>query len=527
MSKISVKNLTFSYDTNYQNIFENVSFEIDSDWKLGFVGRNGKGKTTFLNLLLGNYDYKGNILTNKNFSYFPFIVDESKNTNEIIRNTIAPFDKWDSEMQQCIEQNTEQSLKIYGDLLDKYTYNDGYIIDDLIEKEIRKLNVSVDVLDRKFNILSNGEKTKVLLASLFLRKNSFLLIDEPTNHLDFEGRKIVADYLRTKKGFILVSHDRYFLDNIVDHIISINKSNIEIQKGNYSSYNYNFELRNNFEMNENEKKKKEIKHLEDKAKNARRWSTRLENTKIGAGVTDKRNNRGWLSAQATRTMKKALNFEKRIEKVIDQKKSLLKNIERVDKLKIHQIDYFKNCFVRAENLSIQYDDNILFNDINFEINKGDRISVNGKNGSGKTSLIKLILGKQLTYSGKINVGSNLIISYVNQDTSHIKGSFKEYIESKSIEKPLFRAILAKLNFDEVLFDKKMEELSMGQKKKIIIARSLCEKAHLYIWDEPLNYIDIISRKQIENLILEYEPTLLFVEHDILFKNNISTKEINL
>ena len=208
MSLISVNDLTFSYDTNHVNIFENTSFNIDTDWKLGFIGRNGRGKTTFLNLLMGKFKYSGTITSSVFFDYFPFEVDTSGITIDVIRNIIAPFEVWEKDMEEYLAKNTPEFIEKYGEILDKYMQHDGYIINELIEKEIRKLNVEVDVLNRPFSTLSNGERTKLLLSALFLKKNNFLLIDEPINHLDIEGRKVVADYLSSKKGFILVSHDR-------------------------------------------------------------------------------------------------------------------------------------------------------------------------------------------------------------------------------------------------------------------------------------------------------------------------------
>ena len=155
MSIISVNNLTFSYESSYENIFENVSFNIDTDWKLGFIGRNGRGKTTFLKLLMEEYKYSGSISQSIEFDYFPFDVDESKITREIIKNKVAPFSKWEKEMDECIKVNTKESMNSYGEILDLYINHDGYIIDELIEKEINKLDVNVDVLNRPFFTLSN------------------------------------------------------------------------------------------------------------------------------------------------------------------------------------------------------------------------------------------------------------------------------------------------------------------------------------------------------------------------------------
>ena len=191
MSKISVNDLTFYYEGSYDNIFENVSFQIDTDWKLGFIARNGKGKTTFLNLLMGKMEYRGSISASVVFDYFPFEVkDKSKDTIDVIEEIDPDYEFWK------------------------------------ICRELNLLLVDGDVFYRPFETLSNGERTKVLLALLFSGENHFLLIDEPTNHLDMESREILKEYLNTKKGFILVSHDRNFMDGCVDHVLVINRESI-------------------------------------------------------------------------------------------------------------------------------------------------------------------------------------------------------------------------------------------------------------------------------------------------------------
>lgn len=188
MSMIKVENLTFAYPSGYDNVFENVSFQIDTDWKLGFVGRNGRGKTTFLKLLMGKYPYLGRITASTIFDYFPY-----------------------------------------------------------------KVSAETDILWQPFDTLSKGQQTKAMLAALFLNSGHFLLIDEPTNHLDMKGRQTVAAYLKKKKGFILVSHDRNFLDGCVDHILSINRADIEVQSGNFSSWFENFQKNQTAEIAKNQR----------------------------------------------------------------------------------------------------------------------------------------------------------------------------------------------------------------------------------------------------------------------------------
>ena len=249
MSLINISNLSFSYDNNYEMIFENVSFQIDTDWKLGFIGRNGKGKTTFLNILMGKYNYRGTVSSNVTFEYFPYEVKNEKlSTMEILREICPDCEEW------------------------KFL------------KEFSLLEIEEDIINHQFCLLSSGEKTKVLLAALFLKENNFLLIDEPTNHLDINARKIVSRYLKGKKSFILVSHDRNLLDSCIDHILSINKTNIEIQKGNFSTWEKNKRQQDELEIYQNRKLKKEIKRLVKSSKRVAVWSDKVEKTKnLGMG----------------------------------------------------------------------------------------------------------------------------------------------------------------------------------------------------------------------------------------------------
>jgi len=226
-------------------------------------------------------------------------------------------------------------------------------------------------------------------------------------------------------------------------------------------------------------------------------------------------------------MKRSKSIENRQQSAIDQKSKLLKNIENSDSLKISQLAYHKNRLAELENVSIFYGDKVVCKDVGFTIEQGDRIALIGKNGSGKSSIIKLICGEDINYTGTFRKGSQLKISYVSQDTSHLQGKLTDYATNNEIDESLFKSILRKLDFSRVQFEKDMSAFSGGQKKKVLIAKSLCEKVHLHIWDEPLNFIDIISRMQIEELLLEYSPTLLFVEHDSEFYKNIATKIFEL
>ncbi|MDF2905897.1 MAG: hypothetical protein K0R34_1218 [Herbinix sp.] len=525
MSQIVVNDLTFSYDTSYDNIFEHVSFQLDTDWRLGFIGRNGRGKTTFLNLLLGKYDYRGTIMSSVEFSYFPFEVEDmSADTRTIIRDTIAPYSLWEKEMEEClISDMTESQLEHYGMLQELYQAHDGYIIDEMIEKELSKLQVDLNVLERPFVTLSFGERTKIMLAALFLKKNNFLLIDEPTNHLDMEGRQILAEYLQTKKGFILVSHDRSFLDQCIDHVLSINRADIEIQKGNYSSWNQNKERQDNYELEKNEQLMKDITVLSEAARRAMGWSDQIEASKIGTHAAD----RGAIGHKSAKMMKRAKSIENRKLGAIEEKKSLLKNIEKAEALKINSLDFPGRRLMEAEGLSLFYEDKLISSNINFSLCRGDRIAIRGRNGSGKTTLFKLLLGEVIHYTGRYHIAPELKISYISQDTSYLKGNLKDFAVNYGVDETIFKTVLRQLDFSRVQFEKDISEFSGGQKKKVLLAKSLAEPAHVFVWDEPLNFVDVFSRVQIEELILKYQPTLVFVEHDRMFSEQIATSMVDL
>ncbi|RBP88242.1 lincosamide and streptogramin A transport system ATP-binding/permease protein [Cytobacillus firmus] len=490
MSMIKVQDLTFSYPGSFDNIFEGVNFQIDTDWKLGFIGRNGRGKTTFFNLLLGNYEYSGTIISSVEFNYFPYPVsDKNKYTHEILEEICPQAEDWE------------------------------------FFREISYLNVDAEVMYRTFKTLSNGEQTKVLLAALFLNEGQFLLIDEPTNHLDTDARKVVSDYLRKKKGFILISHDRIFLDGCVDHILSINRANIEVQSGNYSSWKLNFDRQQEHEEAANQRLQKDIGRLKQSSKRSAGWSNQVESSKNGTTNSGSKLDKGFVGHKAAKMMKRAKNLETRQQKAIEEKSKLLKNVEKTESLKLEPFEFQSNELISLADVSVKYGDQIVNKPISFKVEQGDRIVLDGKNGSGKSSILKLILGTPIQHTGSMNVGSGLIISYVQQDTSNLKGLLSDFIEEHKIDETLFKSILRKMDFDRIQFEKDIAHYSGGQKKKLLIAKSLCEKAHLYIWDEPLNFIDIYSRVQIEELIQRFNPTMVIVEHDQAFQQTVATKII--
>ena len=234
-----------------------------------------------------------------------------------------------------------------------------------------------------------------------------------------------------------------------------------------------------------------------------------------------------ISKKAAKLMNRAKSMENRIEKNISEKNKLLQNTEKISSLKISPLKYPQKILVRADKLSAFYDGIEVFSNVSFQINQGDRIAVTGRNGCGKSTLLKLICGEDIENTGILKIGSGLKISYASQDTSNLNGNLSDYAEKFNVDESLFKAILRKLDFSRELFQRPIESYSQGQKKKVALARSLSEKANLYIWDEPLNYIDVLSRIQIEELLKSSEASILFVEHDKRFCEQTATKYILL
>lgn len=492
MSMIKVENLSFTYPGHYDAVFEDVSFQLDTDWNLGFVGRNGRGKTTFLKLLMGQYDYSGRITAPVEFEYFPYpVAYPERPVMEVLEEACRSAREWE------------------------------------LLRELSRLGLEGELLERSFSTLSNGERTRALLAPLFLREGKFPLIDEPTNHLDGRGREQVAEYLRGKKGFLLVSHDRRFLDGCVDHILSLNRTDITVQNGNFSTWMENFQRQQSFEETQEQRLQKDVKRLKRAAGRTEVWSDRVEKTKNGSRNSGLRPDKGYIGHKSAKMMKRSKVIEARQEKALEEKEGLLKNRETTQSLKLSPLSYHSETLAAFDKVEVVYDGRTVCPPISFSIRRGERVALEGPNGSGKSSLLKLLAGQEIPYRGRVSIGSGLILSYVPQDTSHLTGTLGELAREAEIDESLFKAILRKMDFERTQFEKDMKDFSEGQKKKALIARSLCEKAHLYLWDEPLNFIDVYSRMQIETLIEECSPTMLFVEHDAAFREKIATRVVKL
>jgi lincosamide and streptogramin A transport system ATP-binding/permease protein len=520
MSKIAINDMSYHYMEYYYPVFEHVNLVLDTDWKLGLIGRNGRGKTTFLKLLHGTLaPDQGRIVKDRVTEFFPYEVKTSYvKTLDVMLENIAGLKSMEDAMEEIINANDESRFEEYQMILEAYLKADGFLMESRIRKELNLMELSEELLEREYELLSGGEKTKMLIIVLFLRNNTFVLLDEPTNHLDIDGKQRMAQYLKQKKGFIVVSHDREFLDEVIDHVLSINKADIALERGTYSSWKYNKDKRDAYELRAQTRIEKEISQLEKLAKGKREWANIAESTKNQHGKFERSS-----GSSAAQFMKHAKKAEAAVEENLEEKKQLLKNYEVVKDLLIQQKSFEEARLIHVKDLSFGYDNNLLIKDLSFEVNRGDRIWIRGHNGCGKSTLIKLLAGH--IPSAQVHYVDDLKISETSQEPIYEEG--KRFEPQAEIDGERLREICQCLGLEEEILKRPIATFSSGEKRKIDIARALATDHQLIFMDEPLNYMDVYFREQLEKAILQYQPTLVFVEHDERFGNHIANKVIAL
>lgn len=489
--QIQLQNLTFAYPSSYDDVFHDLSLNWDSSWRLGLIGRNGRGKTTLLRLLNGDYPVAG-LTPPPGCRCFPRDVPDPGLTCRQVVEALAPdYAGW------------------------------------MLERELSLLEVRPAVLDQPFATLSNGEQTKLQLALLFLDEGGYALIDEPTNHLDAHGRALLGRYLARKPGFLLVSHDRDLLDACCDHILALERTQATVCQGNFSTWEQNKERRDLNEQAENQRLRQEITQLEEAAQRASQWSDQLERSKRGHKSAGVKSDKGYLGAQSARLMRRAKGNQRRAQQAAEEKSQLLHNIERTDLLPIRYSPHFSPTLLELEQVSLAYGGRQILRDLSLRLERGQRLAILGRNGSGKTTLLDLAGGRLTPDLGRIWRAPQLKISRLPQRTDYLSGPLREWLRGEELDESLFKTILAKLDVERLQFDKDLAALSLGQKKKVLLAANLCRETNLYLWDEPLNYVDLFSRRQLQEVLALAQPTMLLVEHDRAFVRAVATDTLEL
>lgn len=489
MSTISIHNVTFSYD-GQKPIFKQLNLSIDSSWKLGLLGRNGRGKTTFLKILTKQLEYQGKIESDLTFRYFPLFDSSEK---ALVKDLLARefvYEAWQ------------------------------------LEIKFDQLGLSTALLDRPFASLSGGEQTKVELAADFLDEQNFVLLDEPTNHLDLASRQVVATFLqKQKQGMIVISHDREFIDQVVDHVLVIEKQKIRLEKGNYATWQQVKEHEDHYQTAKNQQIMREITQLSKDAAAKKQWASQNAADSASEYTIRERYDRAYLGRLTKKADKRAKTAQKRVEKKIEEKVGLLANIERVDQLTMNPAYSHERFVLQLKDLQLAYHDHDwLFAPLNLDLHRREIIALTGNNGLGKSSIFKAIIGEFAgTKTGKIELASGLTIAYLPQILPIEDVTLPEFAAKSHLDLEEFLNCLHKLGIERETFGQKLPQLSAGQQKKVFLAKSLLTPAHLYLWDEPLNYLDTYNQTQLIELLKKYKPTMLVIEHDKRFISDLGCK----
>ncbi len=529
MASIIFHSVDFGYDASRADVFHELSLLIDSGWRCAVVGRNGQGKTTLLKLAGGLLTpTAGHVENPLVIRYFPGAVPpslarRSQTTLEVVRESIAPFTAWEREMERCLAEGSETALARYGALHERYLARGGYEVDGRIARECAAMEFDPALLARPFHSLSGGEQTRALVAALFVEPEVYPLIDEPTNHLDMAGRDRLMAYLAGKRGFLLVSHDRRFLDGAVDHVLSINRRDVRLNQGNFSQWRARMEEELEAERRTRQKIERDVARLTAAAQATRRNAQSREGDKYRTGAFDK----GFIGHRAAKQMKRARSVERRIDAQLEAKRGLLGNREKVRELAVETAAEGHGDLLVAQNLTVSRAGLVLFRELSFAVEPGDRVAIVGKNGCGKTTLLDVLAGERSADAGTVRRPGHVSLARSYQRPMWRHGLLRGHLEEHGLDETRFRQLMGVLGVQAEVFDRDLASFSLGEQKKVDLARSLIRPADVLLWDEPLNYIDLHAREQIERSVLERCPTLVFVEHDRAFVERVATRVLCL
>ncbi|AJI10300.1 TPA: ABC-F type ribosomal protection protein [Bacillus cereus] len=515
MTICSVNNVTKSFGGNI--IFENISLEIKNGERVGLVGRNGSGKTTIFQLLTGMESLDAGAIHMKKGTRIGHVAqipkfDESMTVYEVLSSVFKTEKELEREMRTLEKDMAEEQehsvlqklMERYGVIQEKFAFLGGYEIEANIMKVANGLQVT-ELFPRSFLELSGGEQTKVSLAYMLLQKPDLLLLDEPTNHLDLFAVEWLEQFLKEYNGTVMViSHDRYFLDEVVTKIFDLEDGEIHVYHTNYSRFVEEKEERLLQEFQAYQEQQKKIKKMKEAIKRLREWANQANPPNEGLH-------------KRARSMERALERMQKLKKPILERKQMGLQFEGQDRSG-------KDVVVMKE-VSKGFADHPLFNEVNLHVRFQERAAIVGRNGTGKTTLLKLLLEQIEPDAGEIRIGSSVKIGYLSQHAygnrkSNVLEAFREYV---AVTEGEARHILAKFLFYGPAVFKKVTQLSGGEKMRLRLAQLMYQDINFLILDEPTNHLDIESREVLEEALEQYNGTILAVSHDRYFLNKLFEK----
>jgi len=515
MTICSVNNVTKSFGGNI--IFENISLEIKNGERVGLVGRNGSGKTTIFQLLTGMESLDVGAIHMKKGTRIGHVAqipkfDEGMTVYDVLSSAFKAEKELEREMRtleknMAEEQETfalQKLMERYGVIQEKFAFLGGYEIEANMMKVANGLQVT-ELFPRSFLELSGGEQTKVSLAYMLLQKPDLLLLDEPTNHLDLFAVEWLEQFLKEYNGTVMViSHDRYFLDEVVTKIFDLEDGEIHVYHTNYSQFVEEKEERLLQEFQAYQEQQKKIKKMKEAIKRLREWANQANPPNEGLH-------------KRARSMERALERIEKLKKPILERKQMGLQFEGQERSG-------KDVVVMKE-VSKGFADHPLFNEANLHVRFQERAAIVGRNGTGKTTLLKLLLEEIEPDVGEIRIGSSVKIGYLSQHAygnmkSNVLEAFREYV---AVTEGEARHILAKFLFYGPAVFKKVTQLSGGEKMRLRLAQLMYQDINFLILDEPTNHLDIESREVLEEALEQYNGTILAVSHDRYFLNKLFEK----
>ncbi len=510
MISFSVNELNKYYGANH--VLKGLNLEIFEGEKVGLLGKNGAGKSTLFKVLAGVESYESGSVTIPDTVRIGVLdqIPEYPDGYKVVDVLMTAFEKHlalKKEMSN-LEYNmtanyTEKVMKRYGEIQSRFEAIGGYTIESEIAKVCNGLQISTKMQNQEFMLLSGGEKTKINLGRILLQNTNVLLLDEPTNHLDIDSTEWIEEFLKQYKGTVLViSHDRYFLDNVVTRIVDIIEGEAELYQGNYSFYAVEKEERYLQKLAQFEQEQKKIKQLEEAARKMHEWANNADNPAMH---------------------RKAFAVEKRIERM---EKTDKPQKERAISASFGQESFSGKEIAVFKDISKTYNNNKVLDNISMTLFKGDRIALLGKNGCGKTTLLKIITGEEEADTGTAKLGESIKYALLQQNIVFEKPE-RTVLDTISYDLELAdkeaRNMLAAYKFKGNDVFKKVEALSGGEKTRLRLCILMQKDVNMLILDEPTNHLDIASREWIEECVEDFSGTILFVSHDRYFINRFAEK----
>ena len=505
-----------------KNILDGFSLELKTGERVALIGRNGSGKSTILKIIAKQESVDSgtiNIRSGAKIGILNQIYENEKEDISVEKFLYKSFEEIlkvekklnNLETQMSTEVNADKLEKIineYGRMQERFSLMGGYEIQERFNKICSRFYINKELLKQSYNLLSGGEKTRVNLAKLLLTQPEILLLDEPTNHLDIHSLEFLEELILKYKGTVLiVSHDRYFLDKVINKTVLLENGKENIYYGNYSYFLKEDERRTLAQFENYKNQQKQIEKMKESILTLRKFGDLAGNEMF---------------------FKRAKNIEKRLEKmeIIDRVDLNKKSLD----LKFNIKKRSGNDVLKLENVEKKFDQKVIFKDANLTLNYGEKAALIGKNGSGKSTLIKMILGQDTNFQGELKLGTSIKIGYISQNIifeDNEKTVLDYYLEGNNLSETEARSKLAKYGFRQENAFKRIGKLSGGEKVRIILMKLIQKDINFLILDEPTNHIDIDTREILEEALKEYKGTVLFVSHDRFFINAIANRVLNI